>query len=161
MKTNLIYEYTEFEKFTLTGIACHLRDYKVCWLLNSKLGIEMRRIIDLELVPASRGEIDTFPLYFCDNHTLGEQYFLLSNHGSNGRLFSQYPEADFLLFVKELARKGGAPALVKLIKEVNKVLTAFSIDFGKDHTVKAVLSDLELQLMEYQGGEDSETHVEV
>jgi hypothetical protein len=149
MKANLTYEYADAGKFSMVGIACHVKEYRFCWLLNSQLGIELVRLQDLAADAPGAIREQAFPIYYCKEPHRDEEYYLVGNNGANGKLLNRFGQADYFLFVRELVLPGGEAALISAIRKINHVLTAFSIPV-KDPYIAAILEDIELLLMEYR-----------
>jgi hypothetical protein len=133
----------------LIGIACHLKDYRLCWSLNDKLGINMYRINDL--IVETKGKTNTinrFPSYFYDDTDKLENYFLIENHAYSGDLLVKQTNADYLLLISGMNKAKETPILVKRIKEIIQVLTAFKIETTDVSNIEAIISDLELLLIQ-------------
>jgi hypothetical protein len=133
----------------LIGIACHLRDYRICWLINERTDINLRRIDDLsEEARGRKTEGNQFQVYFYENGDKMQQYFLVGNHGPAGNLLEKYARADYLLLVSGM-NKADEAQLVRKIRSIQQVLTAFKIDLNKIPDAELILSDLEMLLLGY------------
>ena len=150
MKSTLILKSGMEKNYVLIGIACHLKEYRLCWALNEKLGLKLKRIEDLMVSPeGKRKEENRHPVFHYEEMKRDEQYFLVGNHGPSGELIEKKIHADYLIFIKDIAVKGGASLLISEIKKIEHVLTAFKIPLQKDTSLGQVLSDLELHLNEH------------
>jgi hypothetical protein len=150
MKNQLILDTDKHENIVLIGIACHLKEYRFCWLLNNQLGIGLTRIKDM-LVPASgkKDQGNTFPVFYFEDPNKEEQYYLIGNHGPAGDLLERKPPVDYLLFIYDMNITKGLPPAIKSIKEIGQVLTAFKIPVEKVTNIESILSDLEFLLVDY------------
>lgn len=108
--------------FDLVGISCHLRDYRLCWLLNKSLGIELVR--DTEGAETPQGLFALFSGKCPETRTI---IHLLVNRGPDGWMIPEQRQADFLLMLRENA-KWNTEDLVRDLKNHNQILTAFAID---------------------------------
>ena len=150
MKINLTPDTEKSRDYILIGIACHVKEYKFCWLLNSHLGLNLGRISDYEYMQGGKNETkNILPVFFYEEPNRQEQYFLVGNHGNNGNLIPRN-ETGYLLFIKDFLSREGATVLIEKIKKINQVMTAFSIKFDDVPNMDSVLSDLELLLMEHK-----------
>lgn len=124
-KLNIEYDYD----FTLVGIACHEKDYRIAWALNNKLKIELKKTEDLRIELKKNTSPTLFPFYeFIDDETFRE-YFLIGNRGGKGLLIPEQKQVDYFLMIRgntlSTADKG---SLLKQLKDTNIVLAAYDID---------------------------------
>ena len=126
MKYTLLEEY-DYD-FTLIGISCHAKDYRICWSINQRFGYDFeKQEHDLEMLNDNKAETSVHSLYAYyddDNHN---EFFLISNRNSNGYLIPEQRHADYMLMVK-VAVSVDAKLLSNELKEIDTVLTAFQIN---------------------------------
>jgi hypothetical protein len=152
MKINLSLDTDKSKEFIVIGIACHLKEYKFCWLLNNTLEINLGRINDYHVKSGGKNETkNIFPVFYYEEPSRQEQYFLIGNHGESGSLI-QRTEINYLLFIQDLAVRGGTASLLEKIKKTSQVLTAFQISMREIPAIDYILSDIELLLLEHQLG---------
>jgi hypothetical protein len=148
MKNKLVLDFVFGNEFTLIGIACHLKDYRFCWLLNNHLTINLRKIKDFS--PDQNDTEQAFSFYYCSDPNRDETFFLLGNHSQGGEILDKYAQTDYFLLIQNLVFPGGSKALVAEIKKITQVLTAFEIDFKKFNEGQNLLSAIEIAFLEYQ-----------
>jgi len=139
-KKILIETRSEPALFTLFGISCHLKDYRLTFLLNKKLGLEFIKMEDFA----------AYSFYFCRDDDHFNTYFLLGNRGQDTILFPGLKQTDFILLVEGPFKKIQKDKLLESIKDIPNVLTAFGIRFETIKNYEAVLTDLEIHLMNIQ-----------
>ena len=129
--------------FTLAGISCHLKDYRLSFLLNQKL-------------PASFRKMDDFPgnygLYYYADEESRNSYYLISNRNEEKVLFQELKQTDFVLLVEGPFKKIQLNRLVSSIKAIPNVLTAFEIKTESLKNLSVFLADLELHFMNIKKG---------
>jgi hypothetical protein len=89
----------EFEyDFHLLGLSCHLSDYRIAWIINQALSIDLERKNDIELIMGkNKEEVGFFSLYQYDNP---EQYItinLISNRCTKGSFCNELKEIDYFV----------------------------------------------------------------
>jgi len=123
--------------FDLIGISCHLREYRLCWLLNNVLHINLVR--DEAGAETPVGQFVLFNDECKETRTI---IHLLSNRGPDGWLVPEQRQADYLLMLRENAR-WNVQDLIAEIRQQSQILTAFSIDpIGLKSRENLLLHDL-------------------
>ena len=121
--------------FFLFGISCGEKPYRLCWALNNQLKATFSKGKDMK-VPAygtgkhekNQGEQSKFSVFVFRNEEMFTDYRVIVNKTENKFLVPEYKHADYLLMVQ-----GGIPfaeknSILKKVKEVTFVQTAFEID---------------------------------
>jgi len=129
---------TEPSWFTITGISCHLKDYRLSFMINQKLPSAFIKMDDL---PGS------YSLYFYKDEESRNSYYLISNRNDKKILFPELKQTDFLLLVEGLFKKNRLNSLINSIKSIPNVLTAFEIKPESLKNLSVFLSELELHFM--------------
>jgi hypothetical protein len=123
--------------FTLFGISCHLKDYRLSYHLNQKLDLEFVKMDDFQ----------GYSLYFCRDEDCFNSYYMLGNRGPESILLADLKQTDFLLLVEGPFKKIQKERLLENIKGIQNVLTAFEVRFETIKNYNLMLTDLELHLM--------------
>ena len=123
--------------FTLFGISCHLKDYRLSFHLNHKL----------ELAFVKMDDFQGYSLYYCRDEDCFNFYYLLGNRGQDTILIPDLKQTDFLLLVEGPFKKAQKDNLLGKIKGIPSVLTAFEVRFETIKNFESILTDLELHLM--------------
>ena len=132
--------------YTLTGISCHLRDYRLSYLLNENLGFEMVRLEDLPCITPGAKESSPFSLFRWKDEDHYNVYYLLANRSGESLLIPQMRQADFLLLVEGPFKKKQQDELLARLRRVPNINTAFGIPFSSVKNYENILTDLELHL---------------
>ena len=112
--------------FSLIGISCHTKDYRLCWELNKILHTDLIRTEDFEI--SKKNEKCTFSFYEFIDEANYLEYFLVSNRGKNGFLIPEQKKVDFFLMAKGNISDNHTKDVICKINTLSLVLTSFSID---------------------------------
>ena len=123
--------------FTLFGISCHLKDYRLSYHLNHKLDLSFVKMEDFL----------GFSFYFLRDEDCFNSYYLLGNRGQESILLPDLKQTDFLLLVEGPVKKIQKERLLEKIRGIQNVLTAFEVRFETIKNYNIMLTDLELHLM--------------
>tara|TARA_B100000809_G_scaffold259526_1_gene304714 strand:- start:527 stop:940 length:414 start_codon:yes stop_codon:yes gene_type:complete len=112
--------------FTLVGISCHSKDYRLCGEINKVLNIDLIRTVDLEICKKDTLNAHSFYEFIDDDNYL--EYYLISNRGDNGFLIPEQKKVDFFLMSKGNISDNHTNDVICKINTLSLVLTSFSID---------------------------------
>ncbi len=137
----------DYEKeYSLMGISCHLKDYRLVYLINNCLSLDLKKQDDLIIYPTKGKQKLQFSFYHYQQDHF--EYNLIANRNPLGTLIQEHKHFDYILLIKgRISKKLKQNLLQKLLK-ISNVLAAIEI---KPNTVKLlahIISDLELHLME-------------
>ena len=121
-------------EFSLFGISCSEKPYRLCWALNNQLKTTFTKGKDMELQEKNVQEPSKFPMFSFRNEEMFTDYRIIVNKTENKFLVPEFKHADYLLMIQ-----GGIPhseknTILKKVKEVTFVQTAFEIDPKKIRT---------------------------
>jgi len=133
--------------FTLIGISCHIKDYRISYLLNKQAELNFRKMEDLVIPAAPQNKSDTFSFYSYRDEDHFNTYYLLSNRGQDSVLVRELRQTDFLLLIEGQFRKSRADSLLGAIRLIPQVLACFEIRFSTLKNFENILTDLELHYM--------------
>lgn len=114
--------------FLLFGICCHLKDYRLCWSLNRKLGADLQKEDDYELVAKTDETPRKFSFYSWNDEENHLKFIVVGNRSTQGLLIQEQKQADYFLLVEGLIDLVDSEGLLTKIKGIDVVLTAYSID---------------------------------
>ncbi|MEI7896186.1 MAG: IPExxxVDY family protein [bacterium] len=123
--------------FTLFGISCHLKDFRLSYHLNQNLEFSLVKMDDFR----------DFSFYYCRDEDNFNSYYLLGNRSQEAILMPDLKQTDFLLLVEGPLKKVQKERLLAKIKEIQTVLTAFEVRFETIRHADIILTDIELHLM--------------
>ena len=136
--------------YTLEGISCHLRDYRLSYLLNEHLGFRLVRLDDLPYLPAGAREPVPFSLYRWRDEEHFNTYYLVANRADEALLAPKVRQADFLLLIEGPFKKKQEEELLSALQKVPNILLAFPVSFATVKNHENLLTDLELHLNDLQ-----------
>ncbi|MEI8006139.1 MAG: IPExxxVDY family protein [Bacteroidota bacterium] len=129
---------TEPSCFTILGISCHLKDYRLSFLLNQNLPADFKKMDDF---PGG------FSLYFYLDEECRNSFYLLSNRSEEKILFHELKQTDFIMLLDGPVKKARLDRMLKTIRAIPNVLTGFEILVDSLKNFPGFLADLELHLM--------------
>lgn len=114
--------------FDLIGISCHAPDYRLCWAINQKLGIQLGKK-DEDMSVANRklkteAHYSLYEYYSEEDHV---EYFLLTNKNGGSFVVPEQKSADYFLILRNNYAASVAE-LLDALKSIDMVLTAFAIE---------------------------------
>lgn len=114
--------------FFLFGISCPERPYRVCWALNQQLKTDLSKDKDVELMEKGSRVPTIFSVFTFRDEEMFTDYRVILNKAGSKLLVGEYRQADYLLMVQ-----GGIPSseksnILRKVKEVPFIQTAFEID---------------------------------
>jgi hypothetical protein len=112
--------------FSLIGISCHTKDYRLCWELNKALDTDLIRTTDFEI--SKKSETISFSFYEYIDEANYLEYFLISNRAKNGFLIPEQKKVDFFLMVRGNISESLKKEIIGKINSLSLVLTSFNID---------------------------------
>jgi hypothetical protein len=133
--------------FTLIGISCHLKDYRLSYLLNYHIPAEFVKLEDMKIIPQSKKEPSGFSFYYFRDEDRFNTYSLLSNRNQESVLVPEMKQTDFVLVIEGEFRKPQKDALLKNIRSIPSVLTSYEIKFAEIKNYETLLSEIELHVM--------------
>jgi hypothetical protein len=132
--------------YTLAGISCHLRDYRLSYLLNETLGFHLVKLEDMPYLAPGAKNPESYSIFAWSDDDQYNTYFLLPNRNEDSWLVPQNRQADFLLLIEGPFKKKQEDELLSRIRRVPNILTAFPISFATVKNYESILTDLELHI---------------
>jgi hypothetical protein len=112
--------------FSIIGISCHAKDYRLSWSLNQTLNIDLEKSESTIFSESNDDEmISRFNYYDEDSHI---EYWLLSNHSTGKDLIPELPQLDFFLQVSGPQHEITAREIRSKIQQIDLVLAALQVD---------------------------------
>jgi len=140
--------------FVLIGISSHEKDYRLCWALNNKFGLELIKVDSLEIKGKKQETPSFFSLFTFDHPDGFLEYTVVANlsesksgsiketdlfgsqlkahsHSENEFLIPEHKQMNYFFVVKGEVEESATEAMVKKMKEIDIVLTAIPIDVSQ------------------------------
>ncbi len=112
--------------FSIIGISCHAKDYRLCYELNQLFEADFVRTDDIEInIKKSMGKFSIFEYHNEENYL---SYFLISNRSDQGFLIPEYKTIDFFLMLKGAINTKLIGGMVEKICSSQLILTAYFIE---------------------------------
>jgi len=114
--------------FDLIGLCSHQGDYRVCWSINEKMGLQLKKSIEPFMVSGKNGVINSsHSLYEWEDEIESVFYYLIQNKGNGKFLVPEKSQIDFFLVIQE-AGVVEVDKLITQLKGISSILTAISFD---------------------------------
>jgi len=137
MKKQLLHVDYDYD-FLLIGICSHAKDYRLCWEINNILGIKLERENEMTLNPDTSvgagtpsSELNAYSLYFYEDEENNNYFHVISNKSSNETLITEQKQVDYFLRIKGNINPGYPGDIIKKLRSISIVLTAYEIDPNK------------------------------
>ena len=114
--------------FVLIGISSHEKDYRICWAINNKLGLNLIKTEPLEIKDKKQDELSHFSLFCFEQPDEFMEYFIVANRSEKGLLIPEQKQIDYFFIIRGELEDEKVMEIVKQIKESNIVQTAFRVD---------------------------------
>ena len=110
--------------FSLIGISCHSKDYRLCWEINKALDIELERKDDYQAEGSNSSH--SFSQFIDDDNYL--EYYFISNRSKEGYLIPEQNRVDYFLLIKGNTSDDLTKDMICKINTISLVLTSFEIE---------------------------------
>lgn len=96
LRLDIEYDYD----FILFGVCSHDKDYKFCWAMNRKLGMDFSKSDSIVLKEKKQKEPAEFPVYhFCEEEIFTD-FYIISNKAGTHTLIPEQKKADYFVMIK-------------------------------------------------------------
>lgn len=134
--------------FRAIGLFAAQKDYRLCWLLNQYLHLDLRRLPDFEYTPLNQSTPGHFAIYHCKVPELRMHYFLVCNKCSEGVLFGEPKNLDYLLLLKQPGDQLQLKDLINTVRKMPAIQAVYSLDGKLGKRGDAFFYDFEMYLGE-------------
>lgn len=136
----------DFEYYTMIGISCHLKDYRITYYLNKFLGINLKKSKEFPIKSEKDKKNFLFSFFIFNDRNKEISYYLISNHNPESKLIPSQKQTDYFLIAKDLINKENETDIINKIKTIPYVLTAYKIELQKIRFINNLFSDLEIHV---------------
>jgi hypothetical protein len=116
--------------FVLIGISSHEKDYRMCWALNTELGLDLIKVEPLEIKDKKQDKPSYFSLFEYIVPDEFMEYFIIANRSEKGLLIPEQKHMDYFFIVRGEIEEDKVMEVVKKIKDITIVQTAVKIDIS-------------------------------
>jgi len=124
LKLQIDYDYD----FFLFGITCAERPYRLCWALNNQLNASFSKETDKEVKEKNNQEAAKHEVFSFRDEGICTDYRLIGNKSESKLFTPEYRHADYLLMVQGEIPYEKKYSILKKIKDIPFVQTAFEIN---------------------------------
>ena len=132
-------------EYQIIGISSHLKAYKLIYFMNNVLNYKFKRTDDL--IGNYENESISYSSYIFRDDDSRIEYCLISNHHPEKKLIPVLKQIDYFLAIKFLQENKTITELVKKIKNIPRILTAFKIDDKAFKDIEILLNDIEMHML--------------
>jgi hypothetical protein len=141
---------SEAAYFTMLGISCHLRDYRLSFLFNHNLGFAFVKRDDLQTGITNNSEEMAFSFYSWKNEDRQNSFYLIANRNQEAVLIPEMKQFDFLLIVEGKFGKTEKNSLIRSLCSLPGILTVFDSEITKIKNHERLLTDVEMHVTNLQ-----------
>lgn len=116
--------------FTLLGIVCYDKDYRLCYEINKELSIELLKEEDRELIIDKQKTLSSFSSYLYEDEE-EKFYYLIVNKGSKGLLLPEQKQMDYFLMLKGNFFKEDINEITLKLKQIPIIIGVYPIEVVK------------------------------
>lgn len=124
--------------FRTIGISSHENDYRLIWAINTKLHTAFVRIDNFRALDAN-GTENEFSRYFFEDQDRYFACYIISNRCDNGYMIPEYRMVDYFMFLKGEIESGFPDEMIRQLKQVEIISTAFLVDNKTIKSIKRLL----------------------
>jgi len=116
--------------FKLLGISSHVQDYRICWVVNKMLGLDLIKLDEEIIIRVVKGEDPiTFSTYYYLDEDSEVEFELISNRHEQGYLVPEMKTADYFLKISDYFHDD-LEEIISDLRKSNLVNTAFEVDIN-------------------------------
>ncbi|MCD4772882.1 MAG: IPExxxVDY family protein [Bacteroidales bacterium] len=148
MKNKLKIEFDLQSEYTLIGISCQLKDYRLAFYINNDLKLNLKRMGDLFIANKQNNQENKFSFYYCFDEEFHHTYSLISNQNQNGKLLSTVKQIDCFFIIKDHIKTEQKQHFISSIRKIKNVIGTYELDIKKIKNADLMLSDMEIHITE-------------
>ena len=131
------------EDYTIIGIACHLKDYRIALIINCNLHYCLKKVDDL--IITEKESIRKYSLFIYQNPDDRRSYFLLSNHHPENKLIRSEKGVDYFLIVNDVLSSTQKSRIISHMQSAPNILAAYEIKPARMNQLDMIFEEIELQ----------------
>lgn len=143
---------TNFSDYIIYGLSTHLKDYKLCWLINNQLNLNFKRYVDLEI----NEEIKRKYSLYIDKTYEHLDIYIISNTDNNIPWFEKAKHFHYFFIIYGNPLKSTILKFEKELKKIESILLVTTLSSEEKKLAIPLLSNLELHITEETYKEKSE-----
>ncbi len=135
--------------FVALGLFASPNNYRLCWLINKAVNLNLTRKSDILLTPFGSEKPELFSFFFYKDNELNVAYYLLNNRKGQRVLLPEPKNLDYLLLMKSKDFRIDINELVAKLRNIPQIITAVWFkEQEKMKNLNNLLYDFEIALIE-------------
>ncbi len=130
--------------FSVIGIFCPAKDYRLCWILNHELKYDFQHFGTFQYKNPGSENAESFNIFEYSNEVLFLRVFMLNNKNDNTVLFKSPPQLDYLMLIQSGDSRYNIENTIKALRKIPLINAAYHLDNKLGKNSDEVLYDLEL-----------------
>jgi len=127
--------------FKIFGIVTPIQEYKLAHYLNTKLRLNLKRIIDREVFDVKSNLFQFFKQYYFKDDLDKLDYYLLKNKNLSSFCLPEFKIMDYLLLINGERYDQNDKQLISQLNKIKSVSSVMSIQAEKVKNVENILID--------------------
>ena len=121
--------------FSLLGISCHAKDYRLSWEINKTLTLELEKDESLYSMDLKNEFGFSTATFSCvETHLV---YMLISNKNEGGHLITEYPQLDYFIRISGPMHEMELKNCKEKLYDIKSVLTVVELN---PHNLKSKMN---------------------
>ncbi|MHC1706493.1 MAG: IPExxxVDY family protein [Bacteroidales bacterium] len=130
--------------FQMIGISTAMKDFRLAYYLNKMVYLELGRSEDLPAEIPGVKKPCSFSFYCWEEKGTDLCFYLIANRSVDVFLIPEQKQADYFLVLKGGFSQESLTRIIKTIRQIPNVGTAFKINIRSDKKIDTFLSEMEL-----------------
>ena len=132
--------------FKVLGIFSPQKDYRMCWLINNHLGLELKRMPDFSVAVDKDDNPASHAIYQFEQPSMLLKILLIANKTSENILFTEPKNMDYLLLFKDPGNHQNLSQRLAAIKKISQVQAVVLLNNLISKRSSEIFFDLEMYL---------------
>lgn len=141
-----------FEEYHMLAIVSHMKDYKLAYHINQKMGSHLKKFDDLTIV---NGGEHNYAWYCCHEKENHMRVYLIGNSAKGSKLIPSRKEIDFFLLIKNAINTQKVNDMLKEIRSIRDVVGVFNQEMELIKDMDVLLEVIELHELEQFKGKQN------
>jgi len=137
-----------FEDYNLLAIVSHLKDYTLCYHINTNLKLDLIKYEDLDF-PIPPDEENSFSWYYFEDSISRTTYYLIGNKGDLGNLRPSHKTVDYFLLIKNPVDNELVKSIIVNLRKVPNITAVLDLNMHQAKDMDLLLETIELHELEY------------
>ena len=132
------------DDYTIIGIACHLKEYRIALIINRGLHYCLKKADDLIIYDNDESN-RSYSLFNFQNNDDRRTYFLLSNHHPENKLIPSEKGLDYFLIINDVLSPALKNHITSRLQSAPNILAAYELMPARVKQLDMIFEEIELQ----------------